>query len=433
VRDYFDRHISRTRGALFLSVLVVIIYSLLDPTLLQVPDVAARVRVFFALPLLLIGLVCSFTVRHYLIYLVLVIFAGLVLANQILFVYILGSEIVTFATMAFIQITLFVAVLFLLPFVYVFWTCLVTTSAMIVALQQAGGEATLVVNYQVALVGVVIASIAFSYSRERNLREMFLQEVELTRLRAESEKQQAKQVSWLRNLSRYLEHELRNQVFTVQSNLDHLLQNTTEEVQDPIHRSFEALEKLGELCDAVGEASALESALELDRVRPVNFGALISQRVLARSRVIAETNPIELDIEDNLWVNANSQRLVQMFDILLTNALEHSSEDAHVKLSVRSIGSRVFFTIHNHGDPLPQGRDIFEMFESSRPSTHLGIGLYVAKKIVEYQGGTIEARTNLDETIFMVVLPQVDAPAEREQLLAGNNSGQVLPFNRPPK
>ena len=214
VRDYFDRHISRTRGALLLSVLVVIIYSLLDPTLLQVPDVAARVRVFFALPLLLIGLVCSFTVRHYLIYLVLVIFAGLVLANQILFVYILGSEIVTFATMAFIQITLFVAVLFLLPFVYVFWTCLVTTSAMIVALQQAGGEATLVVNYQVALVGVVIASIAFSYSRERNLREMFLQEVELTRLRAESEKQQAKQVSWLRNLSRYLEHELRNQVFT---------------------------------------------------------------------------------------------------------------------------------------------------------------------------------------------------------------------------
>ena len=431
VRDFFDRNIRRTRAALALSFMVLVIYALLDPAVLQVPEVAARVRVLFAIPIVATALVCSFTVRHYLFYLVLTIFAVLVLVNQILLVYLVGPEIITFATMAFLQITLFTAVLFLIPFTYVFWSCLITTGLMIYGLQQVGGGGELVVNYQVALVGVVFASIAFSYSRERNLRELFWQETELRRLRVQSEKQQAKQVAWLRNLSRYLEHELRNHVFAVQSNLEILRETRTNDAQSRarIDISFQALKKLGDLCDAVSEASALESALELDRTRPVNLSRLVSQRVLARSRVIEETNPIELDIEEDLWVEANAQRLVQMFDILLTNALQHSSADAHVRLSMRCIARRVFFTIHNHGDPLPLGKDIFEMFESTRPDTNLGIGLNVAKKIVEHQRGTIEARSHEDETIFMVTLPQIDAPPQQ----ASQASGEVLRFNRPSK
>lgn len=435
VRNFMERNIRRTRGALALSGMMLVTYALLDPVILQVPEVAARVRVLFAIPLVVLTLICSYTVRHYLFYLVLAAFTGLVLANQILLLYLVGPEIITFATMAFLQVTLFAAVLFIIPFTYVFWTCLITTTGMIYALQQVGGGPiatdALVINYQVALLGVVFASLVFSYSRERNLRELFWQEIELTRLRAVSEKQQAKQVSWLRNLSRYLEHELRNHVLAVQTNLEGLQEDGPQDPQSEarVDRSFNALKKLSDLCDAVGEASVLESALELDQTRAVNLSRLISQRVLARARVIEDTNPIELDLEENLWVEANSQRLVQMFDILLTNAQQHSTTDAHIKLSLRCIAGRVFFTIHNHGDPLPVDRDIFDMFASSRPSNHLGIGLYVAKKIVEYQGGTIEARTHRDETIFMVTLPQVDAPIEKAALQA---SGQILPFSRTP-
>ena len=447
IRHYFERYVHRTRMALALSAMVLVAYALLDSFLLQTENIAAQFRILFALPMVVLALIGSFAVRHYLFYLLLAVLTGLVASNQILFVYLIGMEIVTFATMAFLQILLFAAVLYLIPFVYTFFLCVLATAGMLVALEQIGGGHPLVVNYQVALAGVLLVSIAFSYSRERSLRELYWQEIELTQLRIESEKQKTKQVTWLRNLSSYLELELRNHVFAAQSNLEDLRDSSSPGVQSRVNRSIESLDKLVALCDVVAKASSLESALEMDQPRAVDFSRLVEDRVYSRARVIEETNPIELDIEANLWVNADAERLIELFDILLTNAVQHSSAEAHIKLSARSVARRVFLTIHNHGDPLPQGDHIFDAFDSSRPSTNLGVGLYVAKEIVEHLGGKIEARTHLDETMFVVVLPQIDALSELSGELgdqdAGsdrdgeddddNDGGQVLRFNRMPK
>ena len=362
--------------------------------------------------------------RHYLFYLVLALFTGLVASNQILFVYMIGMDIVTFATMAFLQTILFGAVFFLIPFVYVFFVFALTTSAMIVTLQQIGGGDPMVVNYQVALVGVVLASIAFSYSRERSSRELYWKEVELTQLRTKSEQQQAKQVNWLRNLSTYLEHELRNHVFAAQSKLENLRDSSSHDVRSSVNASFKSLDKLAALCDVVAKVSSLEAALEMDQPRPVDFSRLIEERVYSRARVIEETNPIDLNHETNLWVNADVQRLVQLFDILLTNAIQHSSPEALIKLSTRSVARRVYLTIHNHGDPLPQGDHIFDAFDSSRPGENLGVGLYVAKKVVEHLGGTIEADAQPNETMFTVNLPQIDAPTEQPNDTSGQVAGR---------
>ena len=95
----------------------------------------------------------------------------------------------------------------------------------------------------------------------------------------------------------------------------------------------------------------------------------------------------------------------------------------------RSIANSVYFTVHNRGEPLPRGRDIFAPFESTRPKTSLGLGLYVSHKIIEHHGGTIEARTQLGQTIVMVTLPQVDSPIAlvENNDMAGSASESIEP------
>ena len=237
------------------------------------------------------------------------------------------------------------------------------------------------------------------------------------------------QINWLRNLSRYLEHELRNHVFILQSNLEYLQQDADAERDQLVRRALRSVSALSDLCDSVGEASTLESVLQADQIYLVNFSRMVTNRVLERSRDLAEVNPLELAIDPDLWVRGSEVRLLQVFDHLLNNALEYSSEEAFVRIEVKSIANSVYFTVHNRGEPLPRGRDIFAPFESTRPKTSLGLGLYVSHKIIEHHGGTIEARTQLGQTIVMVTLPQVDSPIAlvEKNDMAGSASESIEP------
>ena len=146
----------------------------------------------------------------------------------------------------------------------------------------------------------------------------------------------------MRNLSRYLEHELRNHVFILQSNLEYIQQDADQEREQPVRRALRSVSALSDLCDSVGEASTLESVLQADKIRPVNFSRMVTNRVLERSRDLAEVNPLELAIDPDLWVSGSEVRLLQVFDHLLNNALEYSSEDAFVRIEVKSIACLLY-------------------------------------------------------------------------------------------
>ena len=245
-------------------------------------------------------------------------------------------------------------------------------------------------------------------------------------LRAESERQQTNRIHWLRNLSRSLEHELRNQVFIVQSNLEHLQQVVVTEQRPFVHRASKSVVKLIDLCDAVGEANTLESALHLERLHPVNFSRMVIERVLERSRDLDTVNPLDLDIDPDLWVSGSEQRLLEVFDHMLSSALENSSDDETVRIEVKSIAGSVYFTVHNRADQSAAKNDLFPVMGSSSSVFNVGMGLYVAHKILEHHGGTIEARTQFGQAVMLVTLPQTEAPdtfSEENELVCDEQDG----------
>lgn len=406
--SYFDQNIKGTRVGLIAGLVVLFCFALFEPYLLQIPEAINQIRLLFVMPTIFICLITSFTwPEHF--YRMLAVAGTLVVLSQIAILPLLGDASATNTSMAYLQHMLFIALLLFQPFRLLLFPVIALTALMSYALQTYTSSGLVTANYEVAVQGVSVICLLLAYMREQSQRQLFASAIEVEVLREETERQQANQINWLRNLSRYLEHELRNHVFIVQSNLEFLQQDVASEQRPFVRRALRSVDKLGDLCDSVGEASTLESALQLDRMHPVNFSRMVAERVMERARDLDEANPLELEVDPDLWVNGCEVRLLQVFDHLLNNALDYSSEDAFVRIEVKSIARSVYFTVHNRGEPLPEGRDVFEVFDTTRPKTNLGMGLYVSRKIVEHHGGTIEARTQLGQTIVLVTLPQVDA------------------------
>ncbi len=407
-QSYFQHHIKKTRVAIFFGVIVLSFFAVFEQHILRTPEVVNQVRLLFVLPIIVAMLIVSFVWSPYYFRLQLSACA-LILLSQIGLLWHLGDASVTNSAMAYLQHLLFIVVLLSHPFRLLVLPVVALTALMTFVLREYTTPGLLSANYEIAIQGVTFVCLFLSYMREQNERQLFATALEVQELREETERQQLGQISWLRNLSRYLEHELRNHVFIVQSNLEFLEQNADDAHGPFVRRALRSATKLSDLCDSVGEASTLESTLQLDSFHPVNFSRVVAERVLERVRDFGEANPIELEVDPNLWVNGSETRLMQVFDHLLNNALDYSSEDAFVGIEVKSIAKAVYFTVHNRGEPLPEDRDVFEVFDTTRPKTNLGLGLYVSRKIIEHHGGTIEARTELGQTIVLVTLPQVDA------------------------
>ncbi len=112
----------------------------------------------------------------------------------------------------------------------------------------------------------------------------------------------------------------------------------------------------------------------------------------------------------------DSIRIGQVLSNLVGNAVEHGSDDTAVRVTLEGGGEEVVLSVQNQGVPIPSKKvgmlpRAFVRGEEasghqSSGSAHVGLGLYITKKIVDAQGGTIGV-TSSDQggTKFVVRLP----------------------------
>jgi signal transduction histidine kinase len=104
-------------------------------------------------------------------------------------------------------------------------------------------------------------------------------------------------------------------------------------------------------------------------------------------------------------VQADAEQLGQILANVLTNALKYSLPDTPVRVRARSSPSLNVAWVEvrdwGYGVPAEDAHHLFQKFfrarnvrESALPGT--GLGLYMAKRLVEAQGGTIRLRSRLD-------------------------------------
>lgn len=117
------------------------------------------------------------------------------------------------------------------------------------------------------------------------------------------------------------------------------------------------------------------------------------------------------DIGENINYCGDGDALRRVCAILLDNAIEHTPENGDIQMTLRKQGKHPVITVVNTGSPIPKADlpHIFERFyrvekERNGGTGHFGLGLSIAKTIVEAHHGTITAKNDPGLVTFTVRL-----------------------------
>ena len=141
------------------------------------------------------------------------------------------------------------------------------------------------------------------------------------------------------------------------------------------------------------------------------YPALAAHGNVAKVTVAGAARTVEQPGEP-LMVTADAARLARVFGNLLRNAIAYSDEGTPIELAAAEEEGRVVVTVSDTGATIPSHklRAIFDRFfrlDESRGSATggAGLGLAIAREIVELHGGTISAASEDGRTTFTVELP----------------------------
>ena len=142
-----------------------------------------------------------------------------------------------------------------------------------------------------------------------------------------------------------------------------------------------------------------------------NLSKVVEHSVLTFEGIAFEKNiklDYQIDKDINIKMNENSIR--QVMEILLDNAIKHSSEKGKVEVNLTD-GKEIVLTVNNTGDPIPKGEEkkIFERFyrvdkARNRNENRYGLGLAIAKNIITSHNGTIKAFSKNGKTTLQINL-----------------------------
>lgn len=198
-------------------------------------------------------------------------------------------------------------------------------------------------------------------------------------------------------------HELRSPMAAVIGSA-RTLQDRWRELAPQQREAFLALiadetTRLASLVGDVLDTSRIEAGTFSYSFTPVHLGDLVRETVAAVALAQEEVRVVA-SVRDPLpAVQGDRERLRQVLSNLVENAVKYSPPGAEVKVTAYPHDSRVLVDVVDEGPGIPseQQRLIFEKFgraktDGAKPGT--GLGLFIARSIVEAHGGTLEVRSS---------------------------------------
>nr|WP_244465926.1 GAF domain-containing sensor histidine kinase [Devosia soli] len=107
-------------------------------------------------------------------------------------------------------------------------------------------------------------------------------------------------------------------------------------------------------------------------------------------------------------VDADHNRLAQLFSNLIANALVHGAKDQPVRIESALEAGHLQVSVINAGDPIPSHQidKLFVPFRrGSSSSQGLGLGLFIASQVAQAHGGTLSVTSDETETRFIFRMP----------------------------
>ncbi|PYI56339.1 sensor histidine kinase [Paenibacillus flagellatus] len=298
------------------------------------------------------------------------------------------------------------------------------------------------------LIGVVAASVLFSLFiarlLSRRLNEVYRMageigngkrdfEVprkgpeEVRRLAAtlyEMTKELKKQEDWRHHLMEDLTHELRTPLTTLLTQIEAIVDGLYEPDPERLQDIYDELIRLSRLVNDLERLSEAESARFSLNVRRTNMVDL-ARTVHSHFLPLARGKSIKLTFEPAYvpcYAEVDRDKIVQVLSNIVSNAIKYTSEGGRVNIAVAYSTDRTVIRCEDNGIGI-SATDLPYIFNRlyradksrSRFSGGVGLGLSIAKALVEAHNGTIEATSELGVgSTFTVTLPNTFAPYRGE-------------------
>ena len=220
-----------------------------------------------------------------------------------------------------------------------------------------------------------------------------------------------------------LAHELRNPLSPISNALQlwpHFATDAAEmeHLRTVIERQVQQLIRL---IDDLMDLSRISSGKVGLRRQQIDLGSAIARAVeTAQPNIDAGCHRLTVTTPDEpIYIHGDVARLTQVFANILNNAAKFTVRDGVISLVARMQGDQAIVRIRDNGPgiPAPMLTEIFAAFRQvdtspSRSQAGLGIGLWLAKQIVDLHGGTITACSDGagKGSEFIVTLPATTAP-----------------------
>ena len=258
-----------------------------------------------------------------------------------------------------------------------------------------------------------------------DISERLRAEAELRRLAAELLEADRRKDVFLATLA----HELRNPLAPIRNGLQLMKlakhnEETLEKVRAMMDRQLSQLVRLVD--DLLDVSRITQGKVELRKERTDLKAVIDAAEETSRQALEQAGHDLVVVVPDEpIFVDGDATRLAQVVSNLLNNSAKYTHRGGHIRLSVGSEGGTAVVSVKDNGIGIPPAMldKVFVMFTQvdrtlEKTTGGLGIGLSLAKGLLEMHGGTIEAKSDGEGmgSEFVVRLPvMMDVVAEPDR------------------
>lgn len=224
-----------------------------------------------------------------------------------------------------------------------------------------------------------------------------------------------------RDLVANVSHELRTPLGALQAVLENVVDGVSEPDPETLRTMLAQTRRLGRLVSQLLDLSRLEAGEQPFDIRPFAIGDLLASA--AREARLHAPNDVvfSIDAPNGLLVEGDAERIHQVLMNLVENAVRYSPRPGHVALRAAGADGLVVLEVDDEGPGIADEdlERVFERFYRGDGRVHAadgadrggaGLGLAIARWIVDLHGGTIRAERREPHGSHMIVtLPRARA------------------------
>lgn len=233
--------------------------------------------------------------------------------------------------------------------------------------------------------------------------------------REETRKLSLQETEHKNELLMYLAHDLKTPLTSMIGYINHILDHKLEKEEEKkaILIASEKARRLDTLIDEFSEMLRYDDRVEHLENSEIDVSVLLKQQLTGFYPLLEQNHmTLQENIEDDLMVYGDYDKLQRVFDNLLRNALNYSTPSSIISICGKKQEEKICITLSNQSEDLNQ-ESVLHLFDkfyragSARTSSSggAGLGLAIAKEIITLHKGTIEASIKDDRITFVICLP----------------------------